>query len=169
MEYLYAFFEYDTDLLSERNERVPKNYLISAAFGFTCCANYELRCDGVGWWADGYNWPDDVVPVHSATIIKSLVKAGLLEGNSRGVKIALGGRDGKSMMEAPIPMLWTSEKGRTLLDKITIVAGLVFDNDNYRVVVPEPEEEMDGIDLGYLDSALEAALASFEEDQRWLH
>ena len=55
-------------------------------------------------------------------------------------------------------MLWTGAKGRTLLDKITIETGLVFDKDSYQLVEPEPEET-DGIDLGLFFTEREAALA----------
>ena len=44
--------------------------------------------------------------------------------------------------------MWTGAKGRTLLDKITIETGLVFDKVNYQLIEPGQKEETDGIDLG---------------------
>ena len=119
-------------------------------------ANYKLRRSSIGWWADGCKWPDHVVRMHSPSTIKSLLKRGLLEGNSRGEKVGMGDWNGTSTMETP--MLWTGAKGRTLLDKITIETGLVFDKDSYQLVEPEPEET-DGIDLGLFFTEREAALA----------
>ena len=52
--------------------------------------NYKLRPSGSGWWADGCKWPDNCVKTHSPSTIKSLLKRGLLEGNSRGEKVAVG-------------------------------------------------------------------------------
>jgi hypothetical protein len=69
----------------------------------------------------------------------------------------MGDRNKPSTEEKP--MLWTSEKGSTLLDKITIETGLVFDKDSYQLVEPEPEEETDSIILGEFDTEREAALA----------
>ena len=119
-------------------------------------ANYKLRRSSIGWWADGCKWPDHVVRIHSSSTIKSLLKRGLLEGNSRGEKVGIGDWNETSTME--MPMLWTGAKGRTLLDKITIETGLVFDKDSYQLVEPEPEET-DGIDLGLFFTEREAALA----------
>ena len=103
-------------------------------------ANYNLRRSSMGWWADGHVWPDGGVIIHSIATIKSLLKRGLLEGNSRGEKIALVGWDGISTMQSPIPMLWTSAKGRKLLDKITEETGLAFDKQNYEIVEPGTDE-----------------------------
>jgi hypothetical protein len=73
--------------------------------------------------------------------------------------IALRRGDGKSTMEAPIPLVWTSEKGNNLLAKIIEETGLVFDKENYQLIEPEPEDECDGIALGSFETEREAALA----------
>jgi hypothetical protein len=116
-------------------------------------AIYKLRRSSMGWWADrpaaDLNWI-----VHSPATVKSLFKKGLLEGNARGENV-LGGWDGKSKMEPPIPKLWTSAEGKKLLDKITSETGIVFDRENYRLVEPGPA---DGIALGNFDSEREGAL-----------
>jgi hypothetical protein len=95
------------------------------------------------WWAVGYECPDQYVRTHSPCVIKSLLKRGLLEGNSRGEKAGL-----RSWYQASTqtPMLWISAKGRTLLDKIAIKTGLVFDED--QLIEPGQKEETDGTDLG---------------------
>jgi hypothetical protein len=115
----------------------------------------------MGWWADGHVWPDGVVRIHSAATIRSLLKNGLLEGNGRGKKIAFVGWDGISTMETPIPMLWTSPKGKKLLEKITNETGLVFDKENYQLVEPaiDEDDEADGLALGHFATEREAALA----------
>ena len=56
-------------------------------------------------------------------------------------------------------MLWTGAKGKTLLDKVITETGLVFDENSYQLVGPEPEEETRGIDLGHFFTEREAALA----------
>jgi hypothetical protein len=59
-------------------------------------------------------------------------------------------------------MLWLSEKGRRLLDKIANETGLVFNKENYDLIAPETEEanaEADGINVGYFATEREAALA----------
>jgi hypothetical protein len=93
--------------------------------------------------------------------VKSLVKKRLLDGNPRGEAIALEGWDGKSAMEPPVPMMWTSEKGRRLLDKIEKETGLFFDKENYELIAPGTEEadEQDGLNVGYFATEREAALA----------
>ena len=62
-------------------------------------------------------------------------------------------------MKAPIPELWASEKGRKVLEEFNEGSGLVFDRGHYRLVVSEPAEAADGINLGYFDTEREAALA----------
>ena len=119
-------------------------------------ANYKLRSDSIGWWADGYNWPDHVVRMHSQCTIRLLVKRGLLEGKSRGEKVGMGDWSETSTTETPV--LWTSAKGRRLLDKITNETGLVLDENSYQLVEPEPEET-NGINLGLFFTEREAALA----------
>ena len=121
-------------------------------------ANYKLLNSSGGWWADSHVWPDGVVRIHSTATIKSLLVKGLLEGNARGELIALNGWDGISTMESPIPMLWTSAKGKRLLEKVENETGLVFDKENYQLVLPE-QEKPDCITLGYFDTEKEAALA----------
>jgi hypothetical protein len=90
----------------------------------------------MGWWADGYVWPDSV-GVHHHSTIRSLVKLGLLEGNALGEDLGRGALDGRSKKRAA---LWTSAKGRKLLEKITDETGLVFDRENYAVVDPRAEQ-----------------------------
>jgi hypothetical protein len=119
-------------------------------------ANYKLRPSGSGWWADGCKWPDNFVKTHSPSTIKSLLKRGLLVGNSRGERVAVGDLNKGSTKERPL--LWTSAKGRALLDKITIETGLVFDKVNYQLVEPGQREETDGLELGHFDSEREADL-----------
>ncbi len=84
---------------------------------------------------------------------------GLLDGNDRGKKIAREGWDGKSTMEAPIPKLWTSEKGQRLLEDFTEGSGWVFDKANYRLVQSAAGVVVSGINLGFFDTEREAALA----------
>jgi hypothetical protein len=79
-----------------------------------------------------------------------------LDGNTRGVKIALEGLDGNSTMKAPIPELWASEKGRKVLEEFNEGSGLAFDKEHYRLVESEPAEAADGINLGYFETEREA-------------
>jgi len=58
----------------------------------------------------------------------------------------------------PYPMLWTSAKGRRLLDKITEETGLVFDKENYELIEPQTDK-VDGVVLGQFATEREAALA----------
>ena len=104
-------------------------------------ANYKLRPSGSGWWADGCEWPDHFVRIHSPSMIKSLLKRRLLEGNKE------------------TPLLWTSAAGKALLVRIAIETGLVFDRVNYQLVEPRQKEETDGLELGYFSGEKEAALA----------
>jgi hypothetical protein len=57
-------------------------------------------------------------------------------------------------------MLWTSSKGRKLIDKISEETGLFFfDKENYELIEPETEEnEADGLVLGHFATEREAAL-----------
>ena len=56
-------------------------------------------------------------------------------------------------------MVWTSEKGNTLLAKISVEeTGLVFDRDSYQLVGAEPDDT-DSIALGSFETEREAALA----------
>jgi hypothetical protein len=126
--------------------------------------HYKLLRSSMGWWAEGYNWPDHIVRIHSPRTIKALLKWGLLEGNGCGEELAVGDLPPTATQQTPA--LWTSEKGRTLLNTITTENGLVFDNDGYRVIVPEPEEETDGIVLGDFATEREAALA-YEYHALW--
>jgi hypothetical protein len=101
-------------------------------------ANYKLRRSSMGWWADR---ADGLAGIHSPATVKSLLKKGLLEGNARGENIASGGWDGKSTMEPPIPELWTSAKGKKLIDKITSETGILFDRESYHLVEPGTHDE----------------------------
>jgi hypothetical protein len=107
-------------------------------------ANYKLRGSHVDWFAVGYEWSNNFVRYHHNFVVRPLLRRGLLEGNSRGEKLAMTGRYQTSMEK---PMLWISAKGRTLLDKITIETGLVFDEVNYQLIEPGQKVETDGIDL----------------------
>ena len=111
----------------------------------------------MGWWADGHVWPDGVVRIHSPATIRSLLKTGLLEGMLAAESLGLGRRE--RIVEPPIPMLWTSAKGRKLLEKITIETGLVFDKENYKIIDSATDEAADGIALGHFATEREAALA----------
>jgi hypothetical protein len=84
---------------------------------------------------------------------------GLLDGNDRGKKIALEGRDGKSTMKPSIPKLWASEKGKQLLEEFNEGSGWVFDKVNYRLVQSALGVVVGGINLGLFDTEREAALA----------
>jgi hypothetical protein len=122
-------------------------------------ANYKLLRSSMGWWADGHVFADGVVRIHSPATVKSLLKKGLLEGNARGEKIALGGWDGKSTMEPPIPKVWVSATGQKLLDKITGETGIVFDRENYQLVEAGCDDTADSVLVGRFDTEREAALA----------
>jgi len=146
---------YQTD-----SDEFPRSISWQQLFVLHVAANYQLRNSSAGWWADGHVWADGVYRIHSPATVKSLLKKGLLEGNARGESIALGDWDGKSTMEPPIPKVWTSAKGKKLLDKITSETGIVFDRENYQLVEPGTDDEpADGIVLGYFDTRREAALA----------
>jgi hypothetical protein len=141
-------------------ETLPARLSYPQLLALHVAANYKLRRSSMGWWAEGHHWGEHRgVANHSPGTIKSLVKMGLLDGNTRGVKIALEGLDGKSTMKSPIPRLWASERGRKVLEQFNEGSGLVFDREHYRLVVSEPAEAADGIDLGYYDTEREAALA----------
>lgn len=127
----------------------PKSISYQQLLVLHVAANYNLRRSSMGWWAEGHVWPDGVVGIHSAATIKSLLKSGLLEGNSPGQKIASGGWDGISTTEHPIPMLWTSPRGKELLQKINKETGLAFDKQNYELIAPGTDEAADGIALGH--------------------
>jgi hypothetical protein len=118
-------------------------------------ANYKLHRSQVGW--TGYKWPD-ARKIHCAATIKSLLKSGLLEGNARGENIAMGIYDEKSLVEHPIPVLWTSPKGKKLLDKINKERGITFDKENCELTGPDTVEA-DGLVLGHFATKREAALA----------
>jgi hypothetical protein len=137
----------------EANE-YPKSISYQQHLVLHVAANCKLRWCSKGWWADGDVFADDVVAIHSPATIKWLLKKGLLEGNARGKAFALGGRDGKSTIEPPIPMLWTSAKGRKLLEKITNETGVVFDQENYKLVEPETEQAVVGNFAGEREAAL---------------
>jgi hypothetical protein len=146
---------YQTD-----SDEFPRSISWQQLFLLHIAANYQLRRSSMGWWADGHVWADGVDRIHSPATVKSLLKKGLLEGNARGENIASEGRDGKSTMEPPIPKLWTSAKGKKLLDKITSETGIVFDRENYQLVEPGTDDEpADGIGLGCFETEREAALA----------
>jgi len=133
-------------------------------------ANYKLRRSNTGWWPVGYKWHDMLVRTHQPFMIRSLLKRGLLEGNSRGEKVAMTGRYNTSTTKET-PMLWTSAKGRTVLDKITIETGLVFEEVNYQLIEPGEKEETDGIDPGNCYSerkptaAYDRAISLLNEDE----
>src|SRR5690349_2166825 len=113
---------YQTD-----SDEFPRSVSWPQLFVLHVAATYKLRRSSKGWWADGLVFADGFGRVNSPATVKSLLKKGLLEGNARGENIALGGWDGKSTMEPPIPKVWASAKGRKLLDKITSETGIVFD------------------------------------------
>jgi hypothetical protein len=108
-------------------------------------ANYKLRRSHLGWRAVGYECPDKYPRIHSPFAIRSLLKRGLLEGNARGEKAGLRYWRHASTGNC---LLWISAKGRTLLSKIAIETGLVFDEVNYQLIRPGEKVETDGIDLG---------------------
>lgn len=137
-------------------QKASSEYPKSISYQQLLAFNYKLRRSGLGWWADGYVCPDGVMRRHSPATIKSLLKNGLLEGNSR---LALVGWDGISTTQSPIPMLWTSAKGKKLLNKISEETGLAFDKTNYELIEPGTDEVADGIVLGQFASEREAALA----------
>ena len=144
------------------SDEFPRSISWQQLFVLHVAANYQLRKSSAGWWADGHVWADGVYRIHSPATVKSLLKKGLLEGNARGENIALGGWDGKSTMEPPIPQMWTSAKGKKLLDEITSETGIGFDRENYRLVEPGADDEpADGIglELRNFDTPREAALA----------
>ena len=143
-----------------QSKELPARLSYPQLLALHVAANYRLRRSSMGWWAEGYHWGErEGVRNHSPATIKSLVKMGLLDGNTRGVKIALEGLDGKSTMKPPIPELWASEKGRKVLEEFNEGSGLAFDKEHYRLVESEPAEAADGINLGYFDTEREAALA----------
>jgi hypothetical protein len=140
----------------------PSSISWQQLFVLHVATHYKLLRSSRGWWADGHVFADGVTRIHSPATVKSLVKSGLLQGNPRGENMALGDWDGKSTMEPPIAMLWTSEKAKSLLDKIESETGLVFDKENYDLIPPEIEEadaEANGITIGQFATKREAALA----------
>ena len=102
-------------------------------------ANYKLHRSQAGW--TGYKWPD-ARKIYCPATIKSLLKSGLLEGNARGENIAMGIYDEKSLVEHPIPVLWTSPKGKKLLDKINKETGITFKNENCELIGPDTWRRM---------------------------
>jgi hypothetical protein len=141
------------------SDEFPRSVSWQQLFMLHVAANYQLRRGSMGWRADGPAADLDWI-VHSKVTVRSLLKKGLLEGNARGENIALEGWDGKSTTEPPIPKLWTSAKGKKLLDKITSETGIVFDRENYQLVEPGTDDEpADGIGLGCFETEREAALA----------
>jgi hypothetical protein len=130
------------------SDDLPRTISWQQLFVLHVAANYKLRRDSMGWWADRHEDDDGPLRVHSPATVKSLLKKGLLEGNARGENIALGGLDGKSTMKPPIPKLWTSAKGNKLLDEVTSDTGIMFDRKNYRLVEPG---RADGIKLENFD------------------
>ena len=80
-----------------QSKKLPARLSYAQLLALHVAANYKLRRSSMGWWAEGHHWGEhDGVRNHSPATIKSLVKMGLLDGNTRGVKIALEGLDGKS-------------------------------------------------------------------------
>jgi hypothetical protein len=139
-----------------QSKKLPARLSYPQLLALHVAANYKLRRSSMGWWAEGHHWGEHRgVANHSPATIKSLVKMGLLDGNTRGVKIALEGLDGKSTMKPPIPKLWASERARKVLEG----SGLVFDKEHCRLVESEPAEAADSINLGHFDTEREAALA----------
>ena len=111
---------------------------------------------------------------HAPSTIKSLLRRGWLEGNSYGVKVAIGDKCDTSTWKKA--KLWISAKGKTLIEEIAIESGWVFDKDHYvliknrdeyrvvyRSMPPKEGEEKDGdkdsIELGTFDDWLKASLA----------
>jgi hypothetical protein len=139
------------------SDEFPRSVSWQQLFVLHVAANYKLRRSSMGWWVDR---PAADVDWYSPGTVKSLLKKGLLEGNARGENIALGGWDGKSTMEPPIPKVWTSAKGKRLLDKVASETGIWFDLENYRLWGPCADDEpTDGIGLGEFATPREAALA----------
>jgi len=146
---------YQTD-----SDEFPRSISRQQLFVLYAAANYQLRPSQLGWCADRpgayLDWID-----HSQVTVRCLLKKGLLEGNARGENLVLEGWDGKSMVEPPIPKLWTSAKGKKLLDKITSETGIVFDRESYQLVKFETDPPADGIclQLGNVDTPREFMLA----------
>src|ERR1700720_2225337 len=141
-------------------KKLPARLSYPQLLALHVAANYKLRRSSMGWLAEGHHWGErEGVTNHSPATIKSLVKMGLLDGNTRGVKIALEGLDGKSTMKPPIPELWASERGRKVLEEFNEGSGLVFDREHYRLVDSELVNAVGGINLGSFETERDAALA----------
>jgi hypothetical protein len=144
-------------------DEFPRSVSWQQLFVLHVAANYKLRRSSMGWWADRPAADLEWI-VHSPATVKSLLKKGLLEGNARGEKIALEGLDGKSIGEgeAAEPEMWTSARGKRLLDKITSETGIWFDQETYRLVGPGTHDKPeDGVVVALVDfdTEREAALA----------
>lgn len=142
----------------------PKGLSYTKLLALHVAAYYKLRSGIGGWVADIPEPPRR----HASSTIKPLVRRDWLEGNSWGVKEAMGDETYPHGMAK----LWISGKGKTLLKEITIESGWVFDEANYEVIRNRAEyrsiqakgdEEMDVekdiIELGTFDDCCEAAHA----------
>ena len=144
----------------------PKGLSHPQLLALHVAANYMLRSGIGGWVPDGYRSYHRRAR-HAPSTIKSLLRRGWLEGNSWGVKEAMGDADETYPEETP--MLWISAKGKALLDEITMETGWVFDKGNYRLIRnraeyrfiqakggEEKDVERDSIELGTFDHEWEA-------------
>jgi hypothetical protein len=149
----------------------PKGLSYPQLLALHVAAKYKLRSGIGGWLADIPRPPR----AHAPSTIKSLLRRGWLEGNSWGVKEAMG--DGDDTCPEDTPKLWISAKGKTLIEEIAIESGWVFDpkcenpthpglirnRAEYRSIQAKGEEEMDvekdSIDLGTFDDWCKASLA----------
>jgi hypothetical protein len=129
------------------SDEFPQSISRQQLFVLHVAANYQLLRSPLGWWCADRPRADLDWIEHSQLTVRSLLKKGLLEGNARGENIALEGWDGKSTMDPPIPKLWTSAKGKKLLDKITSETWLVFDRENYLVKFGADASEFQYYDL----------------------
>ena len=140
----------------------PKGLSYTKLLALHVAAYYKLRSGIGGWVADIPEPPRR----HASSTIKPLVRRDWLEGNSWGVKEAMGDETYPHGMAK----LWISGKGKTLLKEITIESGWVFDEANYEVIRNRAEyrsiqakgdEEMDVekdiIELGTFDDGEAAA------------
>jgi hypothetical protein len=145
----------------------PKGLSYQKLLALHVAATYMLRQRYLASWLADFPCPPRR---HAPSTIKSLVKRGLLEGDSYAVNVALGDED-QTYKKAT---LWISAKGKTLLEEIAAESGWVFDADNYRLIRNRTEYrsieakeregeqkdvERDSIDLGTFDYLSEAARA----------
>ncbi len=102
-----SFSSYTGCYYQKETNEYPSRVSYQQLLALHVAVNYKLRWCSMGWWADGYVWPDSV-GVHHHSTIRSLVRSGLLEGNALGEDLGRGALDGRSKKRAA---LWTSAKG----------------------------------------------------------